>query len=501
MTAKKSKTIFDRFLETLPAITSYSLIIFPIIGSFYSPLYVAYYILFFDVLWLYKSITITFTALLSYYRIKASEKMDWLGELKAFGHDGKKIYHIIVIPTYMEPIDILRRTLNALKNQDFPHQRLIVAVGGESREKNISDKLKKLEKEYKNNFGFFLTTIHPDLVGEVKGKSSNSAWIIKQVVKKIIQPNKIPVEYVTVTSHDADVVLHPKYYSYLAFKFLDDPDRYLRFWQPGIMFYNNFWSIPAPSRVINTFSTIWMLALLSRPDRLVNFSTYSLSLKMLKEVGYWDVDVIPEDYRIFFKSFFYFQGQVEVLPIYLPAYADAAEAKGYWQTLKNQYEQLKRWAWGVSDDPYVIKKYLTVPTISFLNKSIRLLRIIEDHFLWPVNWFVITIGVNIILLINPYFSHTIIGYTLPKLSSFILSLTLISLIIILIIDSKQRPKRPKWFPRWRSWLIPLEFILMPIVGFFFNALPGLDAHTRLMLGKYLEYKVTEKVYHKPINGK
>jgi hypothetical protein len=34
---------------------------------------------------------------------------------------------------------------------------------------------------------------------------------------------------------------------------------------------------------------------------------------------------------------------------------------------------------------------------------------------------------------------------------------------------------------------------MPLAGFFFTALPGLDAHTRLMLGKYLEYKVTEKV--------
>jgi hypothetical protein len=34
---------------------------------------------------------------------------------------------------------------------------------------------------------------------------------------------------------------------------------------------------------------------------------------------------------------------------------------------------------------------------------------------------------------------------------------------------------------------------MPVVGFFLSAIPGLDAHTRLMLGKYMEYKVTEKV--------
>jgi hypothetical protein len=64
---------------------------------------------------------------------------------------------------------------------------------------------------------------------------------------------------------------------------------------------------------------------------------------------------------------------------------------------------------------------------------------------------------------------------------------------MLILDSVYKPKRPKDFPLWRAIIMPLEFVLMPVAGFFFSALPGLDAHTRLMLGKYIEYKVTEKV--------
>jgi hypothetical protein len=63
----------------------------------------------------------------------------------------------------------------------------------------------------------------------------------------------------------------------------------------------------------------------------------------------------------------------------------------------------------------------------------------------------------------------------------------------MIIDALNRPPRPHR-RRWLSILLqPLEFILLPILGFFFTALPGLDAHTRLMLGKYLEYKVTKKI--------
>jgi hypothetical protein len=31
------------------------------------------------------------------------------------------------------------------------------------------------------------------------------------------------------------------------------------------------------------------------------------------------------------------------------------------------------------------------------------------------------------------------------------------------------------------------------VGLILSAVPALEAHTRLLLGKYLEYRVTEKV--------
>jgi len=59
-------------------------------------------------------------------------------------------------------------------------------------------------------------------------------------------------------------------------------------------------------------------------------------------VGYWDVDVIPEDFRIFFKSFFAKDGKIEVEPIFLPIFADAAESTSYIKSLANFYEQEKK---------------------------------------------------------------------------------------------------------------------------------------------------------------
>ncbi|MBU2051834.1 hypothetical protein KKH13_01350, partial [Patescibacteria group bacterium] len=301
------------------------------------------------------------------------------------------------------------------------------------------------------------------------------------------------IDYITITSNDADAVLHPQYFSYLTFKFLDDPHRYQRIWQSAIQFYNNIWRLPLLSRAYNRVSSVIQTSVLLRKDRMINFSTYSLSLKLVVTIDYWDTDVIPEDYRMFFKAYFATRGKLEVEPIFLPSWCDAAESTTWWKTTINQYEQVKRWAWGVSDDAYVIYKWLKVKHMPFWEKSIRAFYVIKDHILWPVTWFAITLGANIPPLLNQDFNRTIIGRTLPQVSSAILTLSLVALLAIIFVDWQQKPKAPVGTSWLRRFLSPFEFVLLPVVGFLFTALPGLDAHTRLMLGRYLEYRVTEKV--------
>lgn len=496
MTFKKLLLKYDRrvqrFLEILPGFVSWNLILFPVWGGFVWPVGVAYFILLFDVFWLYKSVTIAFFALLSHLRIKASQKMNWFREVKVFPN-WKKVQHLIIIPSYNEPVHLLERAIKSIVNQDFPKKQISIILAFEQREKDWQKKASQLSKKFQSKFGDFLVTEHKLLKGETAGKHSNSRWAAKQAEKFLIKSGKYHPNYIIVTSCDVDHVFHPKHFSLLTFKFLDSPNRYERFWQAAIVFYNNFWRLPALSRVANTFGSIWNIASLSRTDRLINQQNYSLSFNLLKKVGFWDPSVIPEDWHIFFKAFFKTKGKAEVEPIYLPLSADAAESTSFIKTLKNQYEQFKRWAWGVSDDPYVIKNYFLSPEIPFWTKTLRTIRIIEDHFLWPVNWFIITLGLNIPTLLNPAFKRTALGFNLPRLSSIILSLCLVFLLIILYIDSKQRPPKPKEVSKIRALLLPFEFVLMPIAGFVFTALPGLDAHTRLMLGKYLEYRKTEKV--------
>lgn len=433
------------------------------------------------------------SSVVSHLKIQAAKVYNWMADVKGFP-DWEKVRHVVIIPTYKEPIHILERTLDSLASQEFPAKQIIpvLAMEGKETREAREEKWKALSAKYGRIFGHLYMTVHELEMGEVAGKASNERSSAIWIKQNYIDLNKIDINYVTVTSCDADHKFHPKHFANLTFKFLDNPERYKRFWQPAVMFYNNIWEIPAITRVPNTLMSIWNLAQLPRRDRLINAQNYSLSFKLLDYVGYWDADKIPEDWGIFFKAFYKSGGGLEVEPIYLPLMADAAQSTSLWKTLQNQYQQIQRWAWGVSDDPWIIKNYLLAKNVPFWDKTMRLIQVVWAHFLWPVNWFLITLGLTIPVLLNPAFGRTVLGYTVPKLSSFILTISLVSLVVMLVIDNIQKPPRPKDVRLWRQLITPFEFILMPIAGFFFSALPGLDAHTRLMLGKYIEYRVTEK---------
>lgn len=485
----------QRALEILPGFFSWSLILFPVWGSFLIPEFVAYYVIIFAIYWLYRSLTLAILAVAAHFRIQASCRNDWLADLKKkFSKKYQDIHHIIIIPTYQEPEYILERTLNGLKKQSFLLKNLHIVLSFEQREgKEAKIKAKNIKEKYQNVFGHLWTEFHPDITGEVKGKSSNTCYGAKKAKKYLVDRKKIDLENITITSEDADAIFHHHYFSYLTYEFLKSDNRFNKVWQGGIVFYNNIWEVPAPIRVLGSVFSVNQMYILMRKDRLINFSTYSTSLKHIVEIDFWDTDVIPEDYRLFFKSYFHKKGNFEADPIFLPIYADMPQSGKFLPTMKNQYEQLKRWAWGVSDDSYIIKQFFKHHEIPFFDRLLRITKVLEDHFLWPVNWFAITVSAFLPPLLNPKFNSTMLGKTLPQVTSFILTLSLVSFIVIFIIDAVNRPKRPKKFYLLSYLVQPLEFFLLPVVGFFFSALPGLDAHTKLMMGKYIEYKVTEKV--------
>ncbi len=496
------KRIFEQYperakrsIEIAIPLFSWFLISIPFWLSFWHPAIVAYMVICFDVYWFYKSATLTVNAIRSYLTLSSHIRIDWLILAKK-NPRWKKLYHLVIIPEYKESITLLRETLANLTHQDFPLNNIIVVLATEDRDSEATQTSAILEKEFGLVFAHFWVTRHHLEEGEISGKSSNMAFAGRYAAGKLRELG-YDLSFVTVTSCDADIQLHPKYFSYLTYLYINDPSSKYYFYQAAVLFYSNIWRIPLPGRVLNTLSSIYNLSLLKQGRRLVNFSTYSLCLETVEKVGFWGVDVVPEDYHLFFKTYFSLGDKVLVKPIFLPVLADAAESTSFFKTMVNQYEQHKRWAWGVSDLPFVIKNYFTSTTTSFWDKTIRLINLLEQHILWPTNWFILTIWSSIPPLINPNFGRTVLGHNLARISSTILTVCAIFMLVVIFVDMKMKPKRPVHYSKWKIPLLYLQWLSLPFVSFFLSALPGLDAHTRLLLGRRLEYRVTEKIRNNP----
>lgn len=464
----------------------------PLWLSPFHPAVVAYLILSFDIYFFYKSLSVTIFSTLSFLKLRKLSQVDWLTKTKKL-RNFSKIYHAVIITNYQETSEKVKHTLEHLANQDFPKERLFIVLAMEEREgEEARERAGQLISQFKKKFGMITATFHPDIENEIKGKASNSAWAAKFISNEI-RNRGINPDFVTITSCDADSLLPINYFSYLTWIFLNDNDRYFHFYWAPVLLYSNFWEVSLPIRLQATISSIVRLSLLSRPDSLIQISTYSLSLKMLQKIGYWDTDIIPEDWHIFLQAFFKLGEKVKTLPLYLIVSRDAIQATSLIGAFKSRYEQEKRWAWGITDVPYALKKLFTTPHIPLLPKLFRVIYVLETHLFWPTSFFILTLGASIPALINPVFNRTTLGHNLPRMSGIILTITTIFLFVLIIIDAKSRPKRPASFSIARTPLLLFQWILLPVVSFFFSSLPALHAHTTLLLGKRLEYKVTKKI--------
>ncbi len=483
--------LWIRFFESFVPVASWLIITLPLWLSFFHPAVVAYLIIAFDFYFFYKSFKTVYYACVSYRQILALSKVSWKRKLKAQA-GGADIEHFVLIPNFKETLKKLQETLDLLVLSDYPYKKITLVLAFEEREEAAREKAAVLKKQYADHFKDIIDTYHELTPNEVAGKASNQTHAA-HIVSAYVDERGIKEDNTLITVCDADSQLPKNYFSYLTYAYLTDRQRRYHFYWAPVLLYNNFWRLPFFVRMQATLSSILRLAFLSFEENLIHISTYSTNLWLLRKINFWDVDIIPEDWHVYFQAFFTFGDKVKTVPLFTIINADAVYSGGVFRTLVNRYEQEKRWASGVSDIGYAMSKFFVTPHIPFWTKFRKVFFLIETHLFWPTSFFVLTVFAAIPPLINPVFKRTVLGFLLPQVSSIILTLASLMLLVYVYLDVKLRGSLKSKTETRRLPLLIIQWYLLPVVSFILSSLPALEAHTRIILGKKLTYKVTEKV--------
>jgi hypothetical protein len=487
----------QRLLEMVPGTVSWAVIIGPIWLSFSYPWLVAYFVLSFDFYWLCRAVWFAASVLVAHRRIRDVLATDWKARLESLEvpaiPDWRSYTHLALIPTYTEALETLRHTVRALAEADWGPDRKICAIITRETDTTGIANVEALRGEFGAAFADFIHILDPLEPGIVVGKSSAMAFGGRWLYRLLVRERGMDPSLLLVTDLDADYRVHPQYFNYLTWIHVNDPNRDTQLYQPVPYFHNNVWQAPLLTRLFAAVLTqlqMWRSVL---PEKLQSFGSYSTTLHMVHDVGYWATDAIPEDSRFYWKSYFTYGDRFRAVPLFIPIYGDAVRAKTYWRSLATQYLQARRWAWGVTDLPYVVQNALAHPEIPFWSRAWRVLNLFAEHINWAIAPFVLLFGSTVPLIVNPAFARTTLGQNLPIYASVMLSVALLALGELIWIEHRIVPPFPAAWGRLRRLLVYAGWIGLPFVGIFFTNLPALDAQTRLLTGRYLEYRVTEKV--------
>ncbi len=547
----------QRILEVIPGILTWATLIGMFVFSFFLPVFVAYFIIIFDIYWILRTIFIAYYSIDGYKKLKAGKNIDWwercqnirnpakfremisarilkmqeslrerngmarrdvkvlkkeisrqgkyLQEVEAIEKnkdqilDWREIIHVVMLPTATEPAEVIEPAIAAIAEANFPNEQIIILLATEERENeaNRTEKVNYLKNKFAGVFRDFIVTTHKVRDDEMKAKGSNATFAARELVKYLREKN-IDFQRVIFSNFDCDSVAHREYFAALTYEYIIDPKRLQRSYQPLPMYHNNLWDTNAFVRVIVTGSSFWHIFQSTRADGMVTFSSHSEPFDTLYKVNFWPVNMISEDSIIYWKCFTYYNGDYKVKPIYLPISLDAVLAETYWKTIVNQYKQKRRWAYGIENFPVIMRAIAPNKKISFKKKLRTAFEMLEGHHSWATASLILAVlGWLPLILGGDDFNQQVLAHNLPIYTRYLMILAMTGLTVSMSLSFLLLPPRPEKYSRWRNIYMLLQWALVPIIAPFLGSLPAIDSQTRILLGKYFgEFWVTEKIRKK-----
>ncbi|MBI2439186.1 MAG: glycosyltransferase family 2 protein [Candidatus Moranbacteria bacterium] len=543
---------FQRMIEMIPGFLTWTTLLGMLALSFFLPVWAAMFVIVFDIYWIHKAFYISLFSLAGNRDVEEGKRIDWWDRCQNITHpeaysellktriknlydgmremslfafrdrrtvrkeirrlkkirretrtliplkeeilDWREIIHVVLLPTAGEPAEVIEPAIQSLAENNFPKEQMIILLATEERESEATrlPKVEYLKKKFDGVFRDFLVTTHIVQTGEMKCKASNAGFAARELMK-YLDERHIDYKRVLFSNFDCDSVAHREYFAALTYHYITDPKRLQRAYQPLPMYHNNLWDTNAFVRLVVTGSSFWHLYQSTRQE-MVTFSSHSEPFDTLVKVGFWPVNMISEDSIIYWKCLSYFHGDYRVQPIHLPISLDAVLAETYWKTVKNQYKQKRRWAYGIENFPVTMRAIWPDTLIPLWTKMRVTFEMLEGHYSWATTSFILTfLGWLPLILGGAAFRESVLAHNLPFVTKTLMTLGMMGLFISIPLSLLSLPPRPKKYHWSRHFLMFFQWILIPVVGFL-SAFPAIDSQTRLLFGRYFgEFWVTEKM--------
>lgn len=530
----RSKTY--RFFEILPGVMSYMVVATPLLVGIWRADVAGFLVLLFMLVWFFRTVSMAYKALSTLATTREMEGTDWwkllvddyknattnlnslekkkkLGKLDTFRKKclikfeistdetltPEDLIHVVMIPMVTEPYEVVRGAVLAAVEQNYDTKnKVILHLCPEARARKVNGEVvTKLKEEFGDRFLNLIVSEHPaGIEGELIGKGGNINFAAKELLVELDKMN-IGYERVMITGMDADCIMDKEYLAHLSYVYLINLNRDNASYQPLALYTNNIWDAPAPMRVLAVGNSFYTLLQASRPHLQRNFSSHSQSLASLLVTNFWSSKSIVEDGHQYWRSFMAFKGRYRVESMFVPNYQDAVLGENYRNSLKAQFVQLRRWAYGVSDISYIWTRGIAgkdkIDGVPFWPSFVRFLRHLENDISWAAAPVILAVGAWLPIVFARDSDASIVAHQLPEVARWVQTLATVGVLSSVYVAFRILPKRPERYKKSRSIFMWLQWVLIPVTGLIYGSTTGFNAQTRLILGKRLEkFDFTEK---------
>jgi len=299
------------------------------------------------------------------WRMIRSFQYDWRAGCDQIDPElSKKIVHIVVLPTYKEPVSLLIQTISSIAKQSIAHQ-IVVCVGMEEKTPEQEEKKRAMRDAFELEDGSavfqgLIFAVHPfGMAGEISGACSNRNHASRESVKHCIRAGLIPQDPKTgeldlshhlLTVCDADTTFHPRYFECLTHCFMTQSEtRRFEVCYQSPLFYNiDLAGRYFFTRIIGILRSYFMVGFLIAMN-INTMSIYSMSVQLLIESHFFHPGYQMDDIIYTLSAMKTIRKRVEIISIDVPTLSGPTSGATMVSEWDEWVTQAMRWTIGAAE--------------------------------------------------------------------------------------------------------------------------------------------------------